>query len=328
MDVASNKRGQDSYNPSILRASSSKKSPVRYSLTMLIGFLFASTATAQAQTIRQARTGQAVVRSENFIVSAADANLANEIIQAAEQQRHDLAIHWLGRPIPKWSQACPITVVAGPRLGAGGSTTYSMSHGSVGGWRMNVQGSKERILDSVLPHEITHTILASHFATLGKPVPRWADEGACTTVEHQSERSKHDHFLVEFLSQGRGLPFATMFTLKDYPSDIMPLYAQGYSVTCFLVAQGGPQRFVKFLEDGMRTEDWVAATERHYGYPRIGKLQTAWNRWVGDGGGNVDRHTAVALGLSRDTAALQRAEQDRLSWLRPTSSRRNAILGG
>ncbi len=75
-------------------------------------------------------------------------------------------------------------------------------------------------------------------------------------------------------------------------------------MTCFLVAQGGPQRFVKFLEDGMRTEDWVAATERHYGYPRIGKLQTAWNRWVGDGGGNVDRHTAVALGLSRDTAAL------------------------
>jgi hypothetical protein len=178
-----------------------------------------------------------------------------------------------------------------------------MARGTVGDWRMNVQGSQERILDSVLPHEITHTVLATHFAPLGRPVPRWADEGACTTVEHASEKSKHDHFLVEFLSQGRGIPFATMFSLREYPADIMPLYAQGYSVSSFLIAQGGPRRFVQFLEDGMRTEDWVTATEKHYGYPKIGKLQNAWNQWVADGGGAVTKHTAIALGMSRQAIA-------------------------
>ncbi|MDZ4852761.1 MAG: hypothetical protein SGI77_26035 [Pirellulaceae bacterium] len=244
-----------------------------------------------------------VVRSENFIVSAATQAMADEVAQTAEQQRHDLAIHWLGQPLPNWSQACPITVLVGPQIGAGGSTTFTMSQGAVGGWRMNVQGSRERILDSVLPHEITHTLLASHFAPLGKPVPRWADEGACTTVEHASEKSKHDHFLVEFLSQGRGIPFATMFSLKEYPADIMPLYAQGYSVSCFLIAQSGPRRFVQFLEDGMRSDDWVAATEKHYGYPKIGKLQSAWNQWVGDGGGSIAQHTADALGLSHRAIA-------------------------
>jgi hypothetical protein len=188
-----------------------------------------------------------------------------------------------------------------------------MSQGAVGGWRMNVQGTRERILDSVLPHEITHTILASHFARLGKPVPRWADEGACTTVEHQSERSKHDHFLVEFLGQGRALPFTTMLTLREYPQDIMPLYAQGYSVTSFLIAQNGPQRFVKFLEDGMRSEDWVGATEKHYGYPRIGKLQTAWNRWVLDGGGQTERHTALALGMARNSTTIAAADASRVA---------------
>ena len=42
-----------------------------------------------------------------------------------------------------------------------------------------------RILDSVLPHEITHTIFATHF---GQPLPRWADEGACTTVDGRPTR--------------------------------------------------------------------------------------------------------------------------------------------
>ena len=62
---------------------------------------------------------------------------------------------------------------------------------------MHIQGSRERILDSVLPHEITHTIFATHF---GRPLPRWADEGACTTVEHVSEKAKQDNFLIQFLT--------------------------------------------------------------------------------------------------------------------------------
>ncbi len=33
---------------------------------------------------------------------------------------------------------------------------------------MEVIGTPERILDSVLPHEVTHTILATYF---GRPLP-------------------------------------------------------------------------------------------------------------------------------------------------------------
>jgi hypothetical protein len=48
----------------------------------------------------------------------------------------------------------------------------------------------------------------------------------------------------------------------------------------------------------METEDWVAAVEEFYEYPLIGKLQTAWNAWVGDGGGAVLAYTATARGVS------------------------------
>ncbi len=152
---------------------------------------------------------------------------------------------------------------------------------------MSVQGTPERILDSVLPHEITHTIFASYFAPLNTHVPRWADEGACTTVEHSSEQNKHKALLVECLKTKRGLSFNRMFSLKDYPSDILPLYAQGHSVVEFLLAQGGPRTFVKFLEAGMSTGRWETAIRNAYGYDTLGQLQTQWNQWIVDGRGDV-----------------------------------------
>jgi hypothetical protein len=181
-------------------------------------------------------------------------------------------------------------VTAGASLGAGGETQFALYNGNVGDWKMSVQGTPERILDSVLPHEITHTILASHFAPMNTHVPRWADEGACTTVEHGSEQAKHKKFLVEFLSTGRGLSFNRMFGLKDYPQDILPLYAQGHSVVEFLIAQGGPRQFVKFLEDGMQSQQWEAAVKRAYGYETMGQLQIKWNQWIAAGRGSVDKY--------------------------------------
>ncbi len=236
--------------------------------------------------------------SPNFRVYARSAQLANEVARSAEANRKQLAIHWLGTELPNWPEPCPVAVHDGPTTPASGETKYTLVGGGVANFQMSVSGTPERIIDSVLPHEITHTVMASHFSALGKPVPRWADEGACTTVEHLSERSKHDVMLVRFLGEGRGIPFATLFTLKDYPHDMMPLYAQGYSLSCFLISQGGPRRFIQFLERGMKSDNWVAATDEFYQYPQLGKLQSAWNRWVSDGGGVVDNYTADSLGVS------------------------------
>ena len=128
----------------------------------------------------------AQLRSKNFIVETSDPNFAQQVSQAAEKFRHDLAIEWLGEPMPNWSQPCVMTVQAGPRLSPGGVTTFQFDQGEVFGWRMTVQGSAERVLDSVLPHEVTHMIFASHFR---RPLPRWADEGGATSVEHASEKT-------------------------------------------------------------------------------------------------------------------------------------------
>jgi hypothetical protein len=226
-------------------------------------------------------------RSANFIVETADPQMAARISQAAEQFRHDLAIEWLGQAMPNWAQPCMMTVQVGPPspadpgyLGAGGATTFVFDNGEVFGWRMTIQGSGQRVLDSVVPHEITHMIFASYFR---RPLPRWADEGGATSVEHVSEKQKHRQMLLQFLRTGRGIAFSQMFAMTEYPQDVMPLYAQGYSLAEFLIYRGGRQKFIAFLADGMRDAQWSAAVQRNYGIRDLPTLQNAWVAWVGQG---------------------------------------------
>jgi hypothetical protein len=219
------------------------------------------------------------VRSQHFIVTAPSAELAQEVCQAAEVYRRDLAIEWLGQELPPWHDICPIRVKLDS--GAGGATSFVFRGGVPTQWTMQIQGTRERLLDSVLPHEVTHTIFATHF---GGPLPRWADEGACTTVEHASEKAKQDKLLIRFLAhENRGIAFNKMFAMRDYPRDILPLYSQGYSLTRYLIQQGGKRKFVAYVGEGMQTNNWPAATKKFYGFESLSDLQVTWLAWVQQG---------------------------------------------
>lgn len=231
-------------------------------------------------------------RTQNFLVEASTPALARSVGEAAERYRHELADYWLGAALPPWPNPCPIRVVDGPNLAAQGVTQYDRQ--PVGNFVMEVIGTQERILDSVLPHEVTHTVLATHF---GRPLPRWADEGICTTVEHASEKAKHEAKLREFLRGRRGIAMNRLFLLTEYPDDVLPMYAQGYSVCRFLIEQQGPRRFIDFLGDYLQQGSWTAAVREHYGYDSLAELQEYWLAWVSDGSGSVDRYA------KRDPAA-------------------------
>ncbi|QGJ70505.1 Hypothetical protein PBC10988_22020 [Planctomycetales bacterium 10988] len=217
-------------------------------------------------------------RTPNFVVTAPTAEFAKQVGDMAEQYRNELAMEWLGyRFERRWARPCPITVQVGPNLGAGGVTSFNFHNGEVFGWQMSIQGTPERVLDSVLPHEVTHTIFATHFR---QPLPRWADEGSCTMVEHPVEKAKQERMLVEFLKTNRGIAFSKMFAMKTYPRDVLPLYSQGYALTRFLVDQGGKKKFIEYLSSGLEDDNWVRATGQFYGYTSLGNLQQNWLEWV------------------------------------------------
>jgi hypothetical protein len=264
------------------------------------------------------RADAAGYRTTNFVVSAPTPALAKEIGDTAEMWRQKLAIEWLGEPMPPWSKSCPINAQVSPNLGAGGATSFVFDRGEVFNWDMKIQGSRERVLDSVLPHEITHTIFASYFR---QPLPRWADEGACTTVEHRSEIAKQERMLIDFLKTGRGIPFTAMFAMKDYPRDVLPLYSQGHSLAQWLIEQHGKKAFLEFVADGLEDENWPRAVEKHYGFHDLFALQNSWLDWVKQGRPQLAPvNTAVATLASHNEPVVVRGQSpdDDITPLQPT----------
>ena len=223
--------------------------------------------------------------TENFIINAPTVDTARQFAETAKQCRKDLALLWLGKTLPDWSAKCPVKVHVGNDLGAGGSTSFVFENGEVLDWNMEIQGSHERILDSVLPHEITHMVLASH---LRKPIPRWLDEGMATSVECKSEKANYRRMLRHFLQENvqRCFPLNRMVAMKDYPDDPMPFYAQGFSLVEYLLEYGRQFdehehcRLVRFTQSAMQDGDWKSALQEHYGIQNLGDLQISWVKWV------------------------------------------------
>ena len=145
---------------------------------------------------------------------------------------------------------------------------------------MEVQGSLERILDSVLPHEINHTIFACHFR---RPLPRWADEGAATLFEHRSEQLKQLSLLNEVIrNKHEVISLRDLLAMKEYPRGQRPmltLYAQGYALADFLVQQKGRHAYLKFIADGERG-NWEDAIRTNFDHDGIESLERNWQGWV------------------------------------------------
>jgi len=258
--------------------------------------LFRLTALANALLACGAITSQAAsypaggsYSSPNFVVTASTAEFAKEVALTAERFREQLAREWLGHTLPRWYSRCKVSVTVG-QIGAGGATTFTFAAGEVFGWNMKVQGTPERILDSVIPHEVSHTVFASYFR---RPLQRWADEGAASLVEHESERHRQQLLLHQVFSTPQRIPLTRLISMKDYPADmasVLTLYAEGYSLAEYLVQSGGETgkaRFLRFLKDA-NDHDWNYAIRANYGLPDVGSLEQRWTNWVLAGSPDIE----------------------------------------
>src|SRR5207248_250559 len=102
----------------------------------------------------------ATTRTQNFEVHAPTPEIAQQAAQWAEYYRKAKAIEWLGQEMPPWPRPCPLYLTVNTQ-GPSGATSFSFHpQGGVMDMKMEIQGPLDRLLASVLPHEITHTVFA------------------------------------------------------------------------------------------------------------------------------------------------------------------------
>ena len=210
-------------------------------------------------------------RTTNFYVTAPDAQTAKQCGDYAEHYRKEKALMWLGQEMPTWPQPCPLNITVSME-GPSGATSFQFGQGRILGMKMEIQGPLDRLLASVLPHEITHTVFAHYFK---QPVPRWADEGGSVLSEDDIERDRHDRLTRQILNRGQQIPLRKLFGLREYPPQVMCLYAEGFSMSDYLVKRSDYKTFLHFVGHGMQ-HGWDSAVQTFYGHRSVEELEEAW----------------------------------------------------
>ncbi|MFO0961008.1 MAG: hypothetical protein U0800_26805 [Isosphaeraceae bacterium] len=239
----------------------------------------------------------------NFRIMHNDARLADQVARIAEATRTQQAKRWAGMaPKTDWPTRCDIYLYAdGKQLArdhnqpedSPGFSTMSVQDGKIATRRLNLRADHPHLLDAVLPHEVTHVVLADLFPT--QAVPRWADEGMAVLSEPRTEQDSRTADLAEPLSTGRVFPVQHLMAM-DYPDSRFwgLYYAQSVSLTQFLVAQGTPAKFVEFLKasqkNGIEPE-----LKRSYKIEGYADLQKRWLEFARSGQGVLAASTTADI---------------------------------
>jgi len=221
----------------------------------------------------------ACVRTDNFQVCAPTGDIAQQVAAAAEADRRELAEIFAGSPLPgTWWHPARVRVV--DAQSAGGSTSFAFDGGVVFGWDGTWRGRGDALTDGVVPHEVAHMVLASHF---GRPVPRWCDEGlACLVEGAAGDRGNWRREMEQLATSPRRIPLARLVTLEDYPRDFRAFYAQSHSVCEYLADRFGPEAPVAIVAAYFDGGDWNEAFRTVCGVG-LADTERAWLAWVQGG---------------------------------------------
>lgn len=235
----------------------------------------------------------------NFVIEAPDAEMAKEVTEAAELFRESLAMEWLGRPLPRWSKPCSISVAIDDTEG-GGSTTFNFSHGEVFGWKLVLTGTRERILAEHLPQEVMHMVLASHFR---RPMDRWIHEGLAAQVASATQKAEQLRRVREAVIAGDQIPLSGVVGGQAGEGEQDLVHDEAATLVQFLLHLGSKQRLIEFIEAG-ENNAWPAALKTHYGFADWDALDQAWMAWLSGKGirgktvDTADRIESVTEGRS------------------------------
>jgi hypothetical protein len=225
-----------------------------------------------------------VHETASFRIFHTDPALAEQAAEAAEAVRARQGTRWGSRAVHStWSPRCDIYLyptardfarMTGQPETSPGFSTMGVSGGQIVARRVNLRADHPQVLSAILPHEVTHVVLADVFNE--QQIPRWADEGMAVLAEPAAEQAGRASDLSAPLTERRVFQLGQLMSI-DYPEakHWSLFYAQSVSLTRFLVGQGTPAQFVAFIKSSQR-QGADAALREVYKIEGLADLETRW----------------------------------------------------
>ena len=212
---------------------------------------------------------------------------AEELLRIAERTRSAQQRKWFGSLGVDWEPKCRIcwypsgeaySEATGVPSRVNGHTNISLDGERVISRWVHLHGGRDILLPGVLPHEITHAVLAGRFG--GQRVPRWADEGMAILAETRPRIELHLRQLPRCREEQQLFPMLRLVQMRDYPEpkEMCAFHAQSVSLVEFLSGEKGAKTFADFVRDGERN-GYEESLRRHYDWD-FAELDRRWQRYA------------------------------------------------
>lgn len=199
-----------------------------------------------------------LVSSGSFKVhSFSSAREAEQVAKQCEKLRFDLAkLYGFDSNLSHWEAKCEVylfnskskygAVVGRAAMETLGSSLVAPETGVIKSRRIDLRTDVDDYLKEVLPHELTHILIADHFRD-GLP-PLWYDEGLALLSDSQKKQSLHQRDLHDGVRAGRVFSLQDLLTTNRYPSPdkVSVFYGQCASIARYLSKYGGAAKVQKF----------------------------------------------------------------------------------
>lgn len=237
-------------------------------------------------------SGWSVAETTNFrLFHQHSRTLAETVLRTAERTRTEQQRKWFRAAAADWEPKCRIILypsmeaycqaTGAPPNPGGGHTDIQQNEGRVVSRCVHLHGPRPLVVNGVLPHEVTHAVLAGRFGS--ERVPRWADEGMAILAEAPARIKLHLRYLPRWREDDLLFRMQDLISMRDYPEPrlVGAFYAQSVSLVEFLLRQkGGAKSFADFVRDGER-DGYAASLRRHYGWS-FAELDRHWKRYAFD----------------------------------------------
>ncbi len=231
-----------------------------------------------------------VRETANFRILYTDPQLGELAARAAEKVRAEQAKKWGSPELQKpWSPRCEIqlhptgkafALATGQAETTPGFSTIESNGNRITTRRILLRGDHPQLLEAILPHELTHVVVADLFTS--QQIPRWADEGMAVLSEPSAEQNLRAAELNESLSAGQVFGLRQLMSIETpAEKDWSLYYAQSVSLTRFLVAQGTPEQLISFVRESGKNgvEPALREVYRINGYA---ELQERWQAYANE----------------------------------------------